>query len=91
MRSVAEGVDPEETTVVRACSEDLVTVRPDDELDLAVRLMREHAVRRVPVVDGEHAVGVLSLGTSRWSATRTPPSPTSPSPARTREVAGPHS
>ncbi|MET8894267.1 CBS domain-containing protein [Streptomyces albogriseolus] len=62
VRSVAEGVDPEETTVVRACSEDLVTVRPDDELDLAVRLMREHAVRRVPVVDGEHAVGVLSLG-----------------------------
>ncbi|MFH9174745.1 CBS domain-containing protein [Streptomyces albogriseolus] len=62
VRSVAEGVDPEETTVVRACSEDLVTVRPDDELDLAVRLMREHAVRRVPVVDGEQPVGVLSLG-----------------------------
>ncbi|MEV5268697.1 CBS domain-containing protein, partial [Streptomyces werraensis] len=50
VRSVAEGLDPEETTVVRACSEDLVTVRPDDELDVAVRLMREHAVRRVPVV-----------------------------------------
>ncbi len=62
VRSVAEGVDPEETTVVQACSEDLVTVRPDDELDLAVRLMREHAVRRVPVVDGEQPVGVLSLG-----------------------------
>ncbi|MFF8521626.1 CBS domain-containing protein [Streptomyces werraensis] len=62
VRSVAEGLDPEETTVVRACSEDLVTVRPDDELDVAVRLMREHAVRRVPVVDGEHPVGVLSLG-----------------------------
>ncbi|MER7710888.1 CBS domain-containing protein [Streptomyces werraensis] len=62
VRSVAEGLDPEETTVVRACSEDLVTVRPDDELDVAVRLMREHAVRRVPVVDGEQPVGVLSLG-----------------------------
>ncbi|WP_210635207.1 CBS domain-containing protein [Streptomyces sp. GESEQ-13] len=62
VRSVADGVDPEETTVVRACSEELVTVGPDDELDLAVRLMREHAVRRVPVVDGEHPVGVLSLG-----------------------------
>ncbi|MGA4983116.1 CBS domain-containing protein [Streptomyces cellulosae] len=62
VRSVADGVDPEETTVVRACSEELVTVGADDELDLAVRLMREHAVRRVPVVDGEHPVGVLSLG-----------------------------
>lgn len=62
VRSVADGADPEETTVVRACSEELVTVGPDDELDLAVRLMREHDVRRVPVVDGEHPVGVLSLG-----------------------------
>ncbi|MFZ4177372.1 CBS domain-containing protein [Streptomyces griseoincarnatus] len=62
VRPLAEGVDPEETTVARACSEELVTVRPDDTLDLAVRAMREHAVRRVPVVEDEHAVGVLSLG-----------------------------
>ncbi|MEW2323042.1 CBS domain-containing protein [Streptomyces griseoincarnatus] len=61
VRPLAEGVDPEETTVARACSEELVTVRPDDTLDLAVA-MREHAVRRVPVVEDEHAVGVLSLG-----------------------------
>ncbi len=63
VRSVAEGVDPEETTVAGACSDDLVTVRPDEDLNHAVELMREHAVRRIPVVDEEHhPVGIVSLG-----------------------------
>jgi CBS domain-containing protein len=63
VRAMAEGGDPDRTTVAQACSEDLVTVGPDDELDLAVRVMREHSVRRVPVVDRErHAVGIVSLG-----------------------------
>ncbi|GAA2543471.1 MULTISPECIES: CBS domain-containing protein [Streptomyces] len=62
VRSVARGGDPEETTVAGACSEDLVTVGPDDDLDRAVRLMREHAVRRVPVVEGGRPVGIVSLG-----------------------------
>ncbi|WP_411576477.1 CBS domain-containing protein [Streptomyces mutabilis] len=62
IRSVAEGGDPERTTVVGACSDDLVTVRSDDELDHAVELMRDHAVRRVPVVDDGRPVGIVSLG-----------------------------
>ncbi|MEV5810863.1 CBS domain-containing protein [Streptomyces mutabilis] len=62
VRSVAEGGDPERTTVAGACSDDLVTVRSDDELNHAVELMRDHAVRRVPVVDDGRPVGIVSLG-----------------------------
>ncbi|MFC9463493.1 CBS domain-containing protein [Streptomyces coelicoflavus] len=62
VRSLAEGGDPERTTVAGACSGDLVTVRPDEELGHAVELMRAHAVRRVPVVDDGHPVGIVSLG-----------------------------
>ncbi|MFK0115533.1 CBS domain-containing protein [Streptomyces sp. NPDC090994] len=62
IRALAEGGDPERTTVAGACSDDLVTVRPDEELDHAVQVMREHAVRRVPVVDQGHPVGIVSLG-----------------------------
>jgi CBS domain-containing protein len=62
VRSVAEGGDPEQTTVAGACSDDVVTVRSDEELDHAVRLMREHAVRRLPVVDDGRPVGIVSLG-----------------------------
>ena len=62
IRAVAEGGDPEQTTVAGACSDDLVTVRPDEELNHAVEVMREHAVRRVPVVDEGHPVGIVALG-----------------------------
>lgn len=63
VRAVAEGGDPDRTTVADACSEDLVVVGPDDDVNRAVQLMREHSVRRVPVVDeGHHAVGIVSIG-----------------------------
>ncbi|WP_266393549.1 CBS domain-containing protein [Streptomyces canus] len=62
VRSLAEGGDPERTTVAGACSDDLVTVTPEDDLDHAIELMREHAVRRVPVIDHGHPVGIVSLG-----------------------------
>ncbi|MFJ9906306.1 CBS domain-containing protein [Streptomyces sp. NPDC101152] len=62
VRALAEGGDLEQTTVAGACSDDLVTVAPDDDLDRAIRLMREHAVRRVPVVDHGRPVGIVSLG-----------------------------
>ncbi|CQR59977.1 CBS domain-containing protein [Streptomyces leeuwenhoekii] len=62
IRALAEGGDPQQTTVAGACSDDVVTVRPDEELDHVVELMREHAVRRIPVVDEGHPVGIVSLG-----------------------------
>lgn len=62
IRSVADGGDPEQTTVAAACSDELLTVRSDDELGHAVEVMREHAVRRLPVVDEGRPVGILSLG-----------------------------
>ncbi|WP_055491222.1 CBS domain-containing protein [Streptomyces sp. TP-A0356] len=62
VRALAQGADPDETTVVSACSDDLVTVSPEDEVGRVVRLMREHAVRRVPVVEDGRPVGIVSLG-----------------------------
>jgi CBS domain-containing protein len=62
VRALAEGGDPDETTVAGVCSGDLYTITPDEDLDQAVRLMREHAVRRVPVVDHGRPVGIVSLG-----------------------------
>ncbi|MFI0508770.1 CBS domain-containing protein [Streptomyces sp. WSLK1-5] len=62
VRSLAEGGDLEQVTVAGACSDDLVTVTPEDELDHAIGLMREHAVRRIPVVDHGRPVGIVALG-----------------------------
>src|SRR4051794_15734423 len=62
VRGIAEHGSPDDTTVGEICTRDLVTVSPDDPVERAVRLMREMAVRRLPVVDGDRLVGVVSLG-----------------------------
>lgn len=62
VRAVAEGADPQTATLAEVCSGGLVTVSPDDSVIDAERLMRQHAVRRVPVVDAGKAVGMISIG-----------------------------
>ena len=62
VRTVAETQDPATTTLADICSHRLLTVTPTDSVEEAVRLMRTHAIRRVPVVDGGQAVGIVSLG-----------------------------
>jgi CBS domain-containing protein len=63
VRAVADGRDPESTRIAEISSKDLTAVSPDDDLDRAIQLMRERAIRRVLVVDSRNqAVGILSLG-----------------------------
>lgn len=63
VRCVAEGRDPAATPISQICSKVLNVLSPDDDIDRAVQLMREKAVRRVPVVDAQRGpVGILSLG-----------------------------
>ena len=61
LRVVAEGRDPESTTVREVASTDLVTIDPEQSLDEALRLMAQHQVRRLPVVEEDgRLVGVLA-------------------------------
>ena len=62
VRTVAELQNPETTTLADVCSHTLLVVSPTDPIEEAVRLMRTHAVRRLPVVEGGKAVGIVSLG-----------------------------
>ncbi len=62
VRAIAEGLDPATTTVGDICSRELTTVTPDESLGRAVTLMREKAVRRLPVVEGDAVVGIVSIG-----------------------------
>ena len=61
IRVVAEGKDPESTTVREVASTRLVTLDPEQDLDEALRLMAQNQVRRLPVVeeDGKLA-GVIA-------------------------------
>jgi len=62
VRGIAEGGDISGTTLDHLISDDLVTVRPDDDVQQAVTLMRERSIRRLPVVDQGRPVGVVSIG-----------------------------
>jgi CBS domain-containing protein len=60
VRAVAEGVDPRTATVGEVTSGDLVTVEPDEDLDDALKLMAQHRIRRLPVVEDGRLVGVVA-------------------------------
>jgi CBS domain-containing protein len=61
IRAVAQGKDPRGMPVAEIASTDLVTVRGDQDLSDALRLMAQNQVRRLPVVeDGDRLIGVLS-------------------------------
>jgi len=61
LRGLAEGVGPD-SPVGPLCTGDLVGVAADADVGQAERLMREHAVRRLPVLDDGQVVGIVSLG-----------------------------
>jgi len=62
VRCVAEGGDAREATVGDVCTADLTTVSADTTIEDAARLMRDNALRRLPVVDHGKPVGIVTLG-----------------------------
>ncbi|MGP3775183.1 CBS domain-containing protein [Streptomyces sp. SDT5-1] len=62
LRAVADGADPLTVSAEAVCTPHPVAIGPDDDVAAAVALMREYAVRRLPVVQDGHPVGMVSLG-----------------------------
>ena len=62
IRVLAENHDPLTTRVGDICSGDLATLGPDDEVEQAIQLVRERAVRRIPVLADGAAMGMVYVG-----------------------------
>jgi CBS domain-containing protein len=61
VRALAQGKDPRGMPARFAASQELVSVKPDQGLDDALRLMAQSQVRRLPVVDDDdRLVGIIS-------------------------------
>jgi CBS domain-containing protein len=60
VRCVAEGADPTSTSVSELAEGKPVTIGADDPIDEALRTMIEYGVRRLPVIDGDRLVGMVS-------------------------------
>jgi CBS domain-containing protein len=67
IRGLAEGEGPD-SPVGPLCSGDLIGVAADADVDQAQELMREHAVRRLPVINDGQVVGIVSIGDVAISA-----------------------
>jgi CBS domain-containing protein len=67
VRGLAEGQGPD-APVGPLCSGDLVGVAADANVDQAEQLMREHAVRRLPVISDGQVVGIVTMGDIAVSA-----------------------
>lgn len=59
-RVVAQGKDPDKTTVHEVMTPDPDTVGPDTKAIEALRLMHDGSYRHLPVVDGGRVLGVVS-------------------------------
>lgn len=60
IRLVASGADMGSTTAEEFMSEDVVTTESGTSVHDAALLMREHSVRRLPVVDDGELVGIVT-------------------------------
>ena len=58
---IAQGKDPADVKAGELGGEEVVTIGADDSVDEALSTMKDHKVRRLPVIDGHDLVGVVSL------------------------------
>lgn len=62
-RAIAEGADPNRTSVREVMSNEIVCCYEDDDIATAGRLMEQKQIRRLPVLNRKkRLVGILSLG-----------------------------
>ena len=60
VKCIADGGDPKSTEVSRLAEGKPVTIGADDDIEEALRTMTQYDVRRLPVIDGDRLVGMLS-------------------------------
>ena len=62
LRCVAAQEDPSKTKVSALMSRNCATVSPQDDARAAAQMMAQSQVRRLPVLENDKVVGILSLG-----------------------------
>ena len=67
-RVVYHGLDPRQTPIEEVMTSDIATVRPSLTVGEAMSLCTQKRIRRLPVVDGETLLGVVSSGDlTKWA------------------------
>jgi CBS domain-containing protein len=56
------GKTSKQTSVKEILSPDVITVVPDQSVEECMRLMTEHRIRHLPVLQNDEVVGIISIG-----------------------------
>jgi CBS domain-containing protein len=59
---VLQGRSSKSTAIAEVMTANVITGKPSDLVDAAMRMMSEKRFRHLPIVDGEKVLGMLSLG-----------------------------
>ncbi|MCX8090943.1 MAG: CBS domain-containing protein [Verrucomicrobiae bacterium] len=59
---ILKGRSSKDTPVRDILSKEVIHVTPEHTVDECLRLMTEHRVRHLPVLEGERLVGIVSIG-----------------------------
>jgi len=62
LRSVANGSDSSQRTLGEIMTKDIVTGSPSMNVHEAAKIMSDKQIRRIPVVENNNLVGMVSLG-----------------------------
>lgn len=62
VRALAESDDPRVIKLADICSRDVASLSPESSVAEAVKLMRDKAIRRLPVLENGKPVGIVSIG-----------------------------
>jgi CBS domain-containing protein len=63
VRALAEGCDPKSTCVGDVMTRNVFSCRPEDDVQIALDLMEQHRVRRIPIVDQQNRIlGIITQG-----------------------------
>lgn len=60
LRAVAEKKDPDATAVADVMAKDVITIEPSKKIEDAVELMIKYKIKKLPVVENEKLIGVVT-------------------------------
>lgn len=62
VRNIAHGNNPQSTPVKDVMTAEVTTASPEMDVSELTKMMADHQIRRVPVVENNRIVGMLALG-----------------------------
>ena len=60
VKVLAEGKDPRAMHISEVPHGNIVSVKADDDVDRVLQTMKQHKIRRVPVIEGHDLVGIVA-------------------------------